>query len=33
MVEPLVQTLFFALHDRIWSRIEERRARSAVATA
>lgn len=28
-VEPLVQTLFFTLHDRIWSRIEARRARRA----
>ena len=33
MVEPLVQTLFFTLHDRIWSKIEDRRARGAVATA
>jgi len=24
-IEPLVQTLFFTLHDRIWSRIETRR--------
>ncbi len=29
MVEPLVQTLFFTAHDRIWSRIEARRARKA----
>lgn len=26
MIEPLVQTLFFTLHDRIWTRIEARRA-------
>ncbi len=26
-VEPLVQTVFFTLHDRIWSRIEARKAR------
>ncbi len=25
-VEPLVQTLFFTLHDRIWNRIEARKA-------
>ncbi len=25
-IEPLVQTVFFTLHDRIWSRIEARRA-------
>jgi len=25
-LEPLVQTVFFTLHDRIWSRIERRRA-------
>ena len=33
MIEPLVQTVFFTLHDRIWSRIEERRARTRPATA
>ena len=27
VVEPLVQTVFFTLHDRIWARIEARRAR------
>lgn len=27
VVEPVVQTLFFALHDRIWARIEARRAK------
>ncbi|WP_298126680.1 DUF2061 domain-containing protein [Brevundimonas sp.] len=25
VIEPLVQTVFFAVHDRIWSRIEARR--------
>lgn len=25
MIEPLVQTVFFTIHDRIWSRIEARR--------
>lgn len=33
MIEPLVQTVFFTLHDRIWTRIEDRKARAAVATA
>jgi uncharacterized membrane protein len=33
MIEPLVQTVFFTLHDRIWNRIEDRKARAAVATA
>lgn len=28
VIEPLVQTLFFTLHDRIWTRIEARRARA-----
>tara|TARA_R110002124_G_scaffold209112_2_gene375453 strand:+ start:95 stop:655 length:561 start_codon:yes stop_codon:yes gene_type:complete len=28
-IEPLVQTVFFTLHDRIWSRIEARRGRSS----
>lgn len=32
-VEPLVQTLFFTLHDRIWVRIEARRAAAARRTA
>uniref|UniRef100_UPI0028A2A72F DUF2061 domain-containing protein n=1 Tax=Brevundimonas sp. TaxID=1871086 RepID=UPI0028A2A72F len=31
MIEPLVQTVFFTLHDRIWSRIEARRALAATA--
>lgn len=26
VIEPLVQTVFFTLHDRIWTRMEERRA-------
>ncbi len=26
LVEPLVQTVFFTVHDRIWARIERRRA-------
>lgn len=29
LVEPLVQTLFFTVHDRIWSRIEARRAKKS----
>lgn len=29
IVEPLVQTVFFALHDRAWSRLEARRAARA----
>jgi uncharacterized membrane protein len=29
IVEPLVQTVFFTVHDRIWTRIEARRARRA----
>lgn len=29
VIEPLVQTVFFTLHDRIWTRIEARRARRA----
>lgn len=31
VIEPLVQTVFFTLHDRIWSRLEERRSRIAAA--
>ena len=27
IVEPLVQTLFFTVHDRVWSRIEARKAK------
>lgn len=30
IIEPLVQTVFFTLHDRIWTRIEARRHDSAV---
>jgi len=26
VIEPLVQTVFFTVHDRVWSRIEARRA-------
>lgn len=33
LIEPLVQTVFFTLHDRIWSRIEARRARQSMAAA
>jgi uncharacterized membrane protein len=34
VIEPVVQTVFFTLHDRIWSRIEARRAaKSRPATA
>jgi uncharacterized membrane protein len=25
LLEPLVQTVFFTIHDRVWSRIEKRR--------
>ena len=32
-VEPLVQTVFFTLHDRIWTRVEAKKAaRAAAAT-
>ena len=30
-VEPLVQTVFFTLHDRIWTRIEAKRERERLA--
>ena len=33
VIEPLVQTVFFTLHDRVWSRMEERRAARRPATA
>ncbi len=33
IVEPLVQTVFFTLHDRIWTRIEARKARRAADLA
>lgn len=32
-VEPLVQTVFFTLHDRIWTRIEARKAQRAAQAA
>lgn len=32
-VEPLVQTVFFTLHDRVWTRIEADRARRAAEAA
>ncbi len=32
-VEPLVQTVFFTLHDRIWTRIEANKARRAAEAA
>jgi len=32
-VEPLVQTVFFTLHDRIWTRIEARKAQRAAEAA
>jgi len=32
-VEPLVQTVFFTLHDRIWTRIEVRKAQRAAQAA
>ena len=32
-VEPLVQTVFFTLHDRIWTRIEARKAARRAAAA
>ncbi|MFN3667832.1 MAG: DUF2061 domain-containing protein [Brevundimonas sp.] len=33
IIEPLVQTVFFTVHDRIWTRIEARKARRAAETA
>ena len=34
LIEPLVQTVFFTIHDRIWTRIDARKAlrRAAAAT-
>jgi len=32
-VEPLVQTVFFTLHDRVWTRIEANKARRAAEAA
>ena len=33
IIEPLVQTVFFTVHDRIWSRIEARKAARAAEMA
>lgn len=33
VIEPLVQTVFFTVHDRVWSRIEARRAARKAALA
>lgn len=33
IIEPLVQTVFFTAHDRIWTRIEARKARRAADLA
>ncbi len=33
IIEPLVQTVFFTVHDRVWSRIEARRERRRSALA
>lgn len=33
IIEPLVQTVFFTLHDRIWTRIEARKAARASGMA
>ena len=33
IIEPLVQTVFFTVHDRIWTRIEARKARRAAEMA
>lgn len=33
IIEPLVQTVFFTLHDRIWTRIEARKAARAAEMA
>nr|WP_313427762.1 DUF2061 domain-containing protein [Brevundimonas diminuta] len=32
-IEPLVQTVFFTLHDRIWTRVEARKAARRAAAA
>lgn len=32
-IEPLVQTLFFTVHDRVWTRIEAKKARRATEAA
>lgn len=31
LVEPLVQTVFFTLHDRLWARADARAARGSAA--
>ena len=33
IIEPLVQTVFFTVHDRIWTRVEARKARRRAALA
>lgn len=33
IIEPLVQTVFFTVHDRIWTRIEARKAKRAAELA
>lgn len=33
IIEPLVQTVFFTLHDRVWTRIEARKAARAAEMA
>lgn len=33
IIEPLVQTVFFTVHDRVWTRIEARKARQAAKLA
>jgi uncharacterized membrane protein len=33
IIEPLVQTVFFTVHDRVWTRIEARKARRAAELA
>ena len=32
-IEPLVQTVFFTLHDRIWTRVEAKKAARRAAAA
>jgi len=29
IIEPLVQTVFFTVHDRVWTRIKARKANAA----
>ena len=33
LIEPLVQTVFFTVHDRVWTRIEARKAKRAADLA